>query len=90
MVFLLFFSRGDAVHEQKNQDDDEPVDPLTGIREKCGETKNCAAAMAQYKVRDNTKTSGERSSCRGLCWWLFGLLQFVVFLRVAAGIGRAR
>ena len=49
LLVLPLFSRRHAMYDA--QDDDEPVDPLTGIREKCGETKPCAAAMAEYKVR---------------------------------------
>lgn len=49
LLLLPLFSRRHAMYDA--QDDDEPVDPLTGIREKCGETKPCAAAMTEYKVR---------------------------------------
>lgn len=53
-LFLLLrpLSRRGVCISYDAQDDDEPVDPLTGIREKCGETKACAATMSQYKVRD--------------------------------------
>lgn len=38
--------------------DDEPVDPLTAIRDTCGETKACAVTMTQYKVGSISAVAG--------------------------------
>eukprot|EP00752_Nemacystus_decipiens_P007524 g6724.t1 len=55
-------------------DDEEPVDPLTGIREKCGATKPCAAAMAEYKACVERVTNKGFGTCEP---WFFDYISCV-------------
>ncbi|CBN80231.1 ubiquinol cytochrome c reductase subunit 6 [Ectocarpus siliculosus] len=55
-------------------DDDEPVDPLTGIRATCGETTACSATMSEYKACVERVTSKGFGTCEP---WFFDYISCV-------------